>query len=107
MKKLMIFGDSIIKGVTYNGQSYHLCQEHDFDALAAQGVTVENYAKMGATIDAGLKQLDRKLGACGGETTVLFCFGGNDCDYDWKAIAEDPDAHAVGAVYRPLLHGHP
>ena len=27
MKKLMIFGDSIIKGVTYNGQSYHLCQE--------------------------------------------------------------------------------
>ena len=91
MKNLKIFGDSIIKGVTYNGQSYHLCQEHDFDALAAQGVTVENYAKMGATIDAGLKQLDRKLGACGGETTVLFCFGGNDCDYDWKAISEDPD----------------
>ena len=40
MKKLLIFGDSIIKGVTYNGQSYHLCQQHDFDALAAQGVTV-------------------------------------------------------------------
>lgn len=31
MKNLKIFGDSIIKGVTYNGQSYHLCQEHDFD----------------------------------------------------------------------------
>ena len=25
------------------------------------------------------------------KTTVLFCFGGNDCDYDWKAISEDPD----------------
>ena len=58
MKKLMIFGDSIIKGVTYNGQSYHLCQDHDFDTIAAQGVTVENYARMGATIDAGLKQID-------------------------------------------------
>ena len=57
MKNLKIFGDSIIKGVTYNGQSYHLCQEHDFDTLRAQGVTVENNAKMGATIDAGLKQL--------------------------------------------------
>ena len=34
MKKLMIFGDSIIKGVTYNGQSYHLCQDHDFDTHA-------------------------------------------------------------------------
>ena len=91
MKNLKIFGDSIIKGVTYNGQSYHLCQEHDFDTLRAQGVTVENNAKMGATIDAGLKQLDRKLGSCDGDTTVLFCFGGNDCDYDWKAISEDPD----------------
>ena len=50
MKNLKIFGDSIIKGVTYNGQSYHLCQEHDFDTLRAQGVTVENNAKMGATI---------------------------------------------------------
>ena len=52
---------------------------------------MENNAKMGATIDAGLKQLDRKLGTCDGDTTVLFCFGGNDCDYDWKAISEDPD----------------
>ena len=71
MKNLKIFGDSIIKGVTYNGQSYHLCQEHDFDTLRAQGVTVENNAKMGATIDAGLKQLDRKLGAC--DTIRRFC----------------------------------
>ena len=39
MKNLKIFGDSIIKGVTYNGQSYHLCQEHDFDTLRAQGVS--------------------------------------------------------------------
>ena len=62
MKKLMIFGDSIIKGVTYSGQSYHLCQNHDFDTIASQGVTVENHARMGATID-----------------------------YDWKAISADPD----------------
>ena len=91
MKKLMIFGDSIIKGVTYSGQSYHLCQNHDFDTIAAQGVTVENYARMGATIDAGLKQIDRRLAPCAEDTTVLFCFGGNDCDYDWKAISADPD----------------
>ena len=91
MKKLMIFGDSIIKGVTYSGQSYHLCQDHDFDSIAAQGVTVENYARMGATIDAGLKQIDQRLAPYAEDTTVLFCFGGNDCDYDWTAISEDPD----------------
>ena len=70
MKKLMIFGDSIIKGVTYSGQSYHLCQDHDFDTIAAQGVTVENYARMGATIDAGLKQIDRRLAPCAEDTTA-------------------------------------
>ena len=92
MKNLKIFGDSIIKGVTYSGQSYHLCQDHDFDTIAAQGVTVENYARMGATIDAGLKQIDRRLAPCAEDTTVLFCFGGNDCDYDWQAISEAPEA---------------
>lgn len=66
-------------------------QDHDFDTIAAQGVTVENYARMGATIDAGLKQIDRQLAPCAEDTTVLFCFGGNDCDYDWKAISADPD----------------
>ena len=91
MKKLMIFGDSIIKGVTYSGQSYHLCQDHDFDTIAAQGVTVENYARMGATIDAGLKQIDRRLAPCAEDTTVLFCFGGNDCDFDWQAVSDHPE----------------
>lgn len=90
MQNLIIFGDSIIKGVTYNGQSYHLCQQHDFDALAQAGVHVENYAKMGATIDAGLRQMEKKLQPCVGDTTVLLCFGGNDCDYNWKEISDNP-----------------
>lgn len=92
MKKLVIFGDSIIKGVTFNGQAYHLCQQHDFDALAEQGVQVENYARMGATIADGLQQEKKHLAACPPETTVLFCFGGNDCDYNWKQISADPDS---------------
>mgnify|MGYP006939863302 CR=1 FL=1 len=25
MKKLILFGDSIMKGVTFNGSGYHLC----------------------------------------------------------------------------------
>ena len=95
MKKLMIFGDSIIKGVTYSGQSYHLCQDHDFDTIAAQGVTVENHARMGATIDAGLKQIDRRLAPCAEDTTVLFCFGGNDCDFDWAAVARAPSVKHI------------
>ena len=47
-KKLVIFGDSIAKGVMFQDGRYHLCRAHDFDALAQQGVEVRNFAKMGA-----------------------------------------------------------
>ena len=33
-KKLVIFGDSIAKGVMFQDGRYHLCRAHDFDALA-------------------------------------------------------------------------
>lgn len=35
MKKLILFGDSIMKGVTFNGSGYHLCPGHDLPQLAA------------------------------------------------------------------------
>ena len=36
MKKLILFGDSIMKGVTFNGSGYHLCPDHDLPQLAAR-----------------------------------------------------------------------
>ena len=50
-KRLVIFGDSIAKGVMFQDGRYHLCRAHDFDALAQQGVEVRNFAKMGACTD--------------------------------------------------------
>ena len=50
-KRLVIFGDSIAKGVMFQDGRYHLCRAHDFDALAQQGVEVLNFAKMGACTD--------------------------------------------------------
>lgn len=91
MKKLIIVGDSIMKGVTFNGQKYQLCQEHNFDFLTKRGVAVGNYSKMGATVTTGLSILKRKLTPDEKGTTVLFSFGGNDCDYDWAKVSADPD----------------
>ena len=39
MKKLILFGDSIMKGVTFNGSGYHLCPDHDLPQLAAVSYT--------------------------------------------------------------------
>ena len=91
MKKLILFGDSIMKGVTFNGSGYHLCPDHDLPQLAARGIEIENHTKMGATIGDGLRAMDKYLTSCDSQTTVLLGYGGNDCDYDWKAISADPD----------------
>lgn len=92
MKKLILFGDSIIKGVIYNGTGYHLCPDHDLPELATRGIAVENHAKMGATAADGLKSMEKYLHPCDTQTTVLLSYGGNDCDYDWQAISESPEA---------------
>ena len=92
MKKLILFGDSIIKGVTFNGTGYHLCPDHDLPQLQARGIEIENHTKMGATIQDGLRSMERHLHACDTQTTVLLGFGGNDCDYNWQAISDAPDA---------------
>ena len=88
-KRLVIFGDSIAKGVTYQDGRYHLCSEHNFDALAQKGIVVSNFAKMGACSDTVLAIAKKRLDACEGAQVIL-SFGGNDCDFRWKEIAEDP-----------------
>ncbi len=60
-KRLVIFGDSIAKGVMFQDGRYHLCRAHDFDALAQQGVEVLNFAKMGACTDTGLAIAKKQL----------------------------------------------
>ena len=71
MKKLIVFGDSILKGVTFNGTGYHLCPDHDLPQLSARGIEIENHTKMGATISDGLRAMDKSLHACDSQTTVL------------------------------------
>ena len=89
-KTLVIFGDSIAKGVMFQDGRYHLCRAHDFDALAQQGVEVRNFAKMGACTDTGLAIAKKRLESCRDAQVLLF-FGGNDCDFDWQAVSDHPD----------------
>ena len=90
-RKLLIFGDSIAKGVTYQDGRYHLCREHNFDALREKGLDVQNFAKMGACTDLGLEIVKKRLTSCEAGTTAAFSFGGNDCDFDWQAVSDRPE----------------
>jgi len=93
-RRLLIIGDSIAKGVTYQDGRYRLCTEHNFDALVQKGLEVQNFAKMGACTDLGLSIVKKRLALCEEGTTAALSFGGNDCDFDWQAVSDRPqDEH--------------
>ena len=93
MKQIFIFGDSIVKGVTYSTEANrHRLLPDRFSTLASRGWEVKNCALVGATVEEGIKMLNRKLVDTAADTTVLLEFGGNDCDYRWADISADPTA---------------
>ena len=92
MKKIEIFGDSVLKGVIYKGgNKYALCGNNKFDFLEKDGFEVKNNSRMGSTIIKGSELLSKKSDEIKEATIVLCGFGSNDCDYDWGEVAENPE----------------
>ncbi len=99
MKKIYLFGDSIIKGVTYSESAgRHKLLPDRFSTLAEKGYTVKNCSLMGATVEEGITMLRRKLTDADENTTVLLEYGGNDCDYRWADISADPDGEHMPKI---------
>lgn len=94
MNRLMIFGDSILKGVTYSAerQRYIIDRYEYEDSLSEKGLIAENCCKMGATADKVKAIVERKLDTINDETLVILGFGGNDCDFDWQSVSDLPDS---------------
>ena len=94
--KIIALGDSIIKGVILNIESngklhYALSDCNIVDQVANKtNHEVVNLGKMGCTIEAGERILDRHLGKIENAEYALLCYGGNDSDYNWRAIAQSP-----------------
>lgn len=91
--KLYVFGDSILKGVTYDGVSgkYTLCPASAVRLLSDAGVSVDNRSHMGATVCRGEALAERMSVLPGPDDVVLLEYGGNDCDQDWQAVSDRPE----------------
>lgn len=94
MKKFEIFGDSIMKGVIYKGESGRYSLNHGSlrERLMESGVDVTKTCKMGITIDRATEMIARKFpdGTDLSNVDVLLEFGGNDSAYDWKEVSVNP-----------------
>lgn len=92
MKKLEIYGDSILRGVMYCAESgrYDLCKKNRFETLSQMGIETKNNSRMGATVARGFDLLQRNLREDAADTVVVLEYGGNDCDYHWADVSADP-----------------
>lgn len=105
-KTLCSLGDSIMKGIVSVENDTLSTKDEDYkknyryvvlddgfvDLLQSNlSVKVDNLASFGSTITKGLQCLTRR------KELVMACdhafleYGGNDCDFDWSAVAANPE----------------
>lgn len=91
---IIVSGDSISKGVVYDEtlREYAVLAENYVSLLqgALRGI-VRNTARFGQTLVKGLGRLRRDVRAAKPDVALIE-YGGNDCDFDWAAIAKAPEA---------------
>ena len=93
--KVEIFGDSILKGIQVNPRNkrYYVNNNIDVDMIQERfSLNIINRSKFGCTVTKGKVILDKFLNQKQNCAAILMDFGGNDCDFDWKSISNNPDA---------------
>ncbi len=93
--KCIVSGDSISKGVIYDEEkSKYVVSKNNYVFLLQNKIkgAVYNLSKFGATITKGVKRLNDAVSEQNADI-VLIEYGGNDCDFNWQEIADNPDGN--------------
>ena len=86
------YGDSITKGVVFdNERGRYVVLKDNFINLVQNKVkgAIYNMGKFGNDIIRGKQKLEKDV-IKKHPDIVIIEFGGNDCDFDWEAVAKDP-----------------
>ena len=90
--KITVYGDSILKGVLLEGGHYTVNREWEDRIRGDSGLEIRNRSRFGCTIQKAMAMIRRDSETpAAGEEVAFLELGGNDCDYDWSAIAAAPD----------------
>jgi len=91
---LFIFGDSIGQGIVQNtvSQRYEILKLNLQKLLGlSQSVSYTNFSMLGSTIARGLSTIEKHADKLSENDLVLLEFGGNDCNFPWKEVANAPE----------------
>lgn len=99
MKKVIAFGDSVLRGVVIDQERSmddnvrYMFLDDNFTSQCGKrlGMDIANYGKFGSTVETGQKILERHIDAISKSDYTFLEYGGNDCDYNWEEIAASPD----------------
>lgn len=94
MEQISAFGDSVLKGVILENNKYKVTQNRFSNTCEETfGIEIENKAKFGSTILHGEKTIEKNLDLIRESSSkyVIMEFGGNDCDFNWKEVSENPN----------------
>lgn len=92
--KIIVIGDSILKGAvtgTASGHLFDIIEDSSLNlAQKALGFEMDNQSVFGNVISKGQRKLNKMLerGESADFCIVEFC--GNDSDYDWALVSENP-----------------
>ena len=95
IRNVAVFGDSIFKGMQLDPEKrhYRIINNIDIKGICDRfSIAVSNYSKVGCTIGRGFEMLKKRLESGEKCDTVIMDYGGNDCDFNWREISENPDA---------------
>ena len=95
IKKIVALGDSITKGVIYDGERYKILPDCLVNQCAEEmNIPIDNYSRMGCTISRGTQIAEQHADEISKSDITLVEFGGNDSDFCWTDIASAPtDSH--------------
>jgi acyl-CoA thioesterase-1 len=91
--KVVVTGDSISKGVVYDDNKGKYCiLENNYVSILQNKLkgVVQNTARFGSTLIKGAGRLKHDVENANPDI-VLIEYGGNDCDFNWSEIADDPE----------------
>lgn len=102
-RRIEVWGDSVLKGVIYDEkrQRYtHLEENVALLSLKDLGLEVNNRTRFGMTAPKAHKLMEEALKKGLEAEAAVIEFGGNDSDFDWETVANEP--HKEHAPKTPI-----
>ena len=96
-KKIMLCGDSISKGIIYDSiaNKYRKCEATFAGMLDKIFKTkILNISKFGNTVARAEKRFYKSFDE-NKPDMVIFGLGGNDCDFNWDEVSQDPSGKHI------------